>query len=395
MRIAQIAPLHESVPPKLYGGTERVVSYLTEALVKLGHEVTLYASGDSLTSARLRSVCEVALRLDKSSFDPCADHVLLAERVFQDADEFELIHSHIDYLAFSLLRRIRTPRVTTLHGRLDIPNLRHLYCEFSDEPLISISDDQRVPLPWARWQGTVYHGLPVNLHRFHRQPGRYLAFLGRISPEKRVEDAIQIARRTGMPLKIAAKVDKPDREYFESAIKPLFNGGDVEFIGEIGEREKNEFLGHACALLFPIDWPEPFGLVMIEALACGTPVIARARGSVPELIEHGKTGFVFNEIYQAVKAVENLARLKREWCRQQFEERFTSIRMAHDYMALYEQLIHPRRTREIKRGFKARDRATLSAAVGRDGNPQSGTRYGELSANERHHSSPGPILHPG
>jgi len=315
MRIAQIAPLYESVPPKLYGGTERVVSYLTAALVKLNHEVTLYATGDSLTAARLRAGCESALRLNNTSSEPCADHVYLAERVFQEADEFELIHSHIDYLAFPLLRRLTTPHVTTLHGRLDIPNLRNLFREFSDEPVISISDYQRLPLPGAAWQATVYHGLPQSLYRFHEQPGKYLAFLGRVSPEKRLDDAIQIARRAGLPLKIAAKVDKADRDYFETAIKPLLNRPGIEFIGEIGERDKEEFLGNALALLFPIDWPEPFGLVMIEALACGTPVIARARGSVPEIIEEGATGFIFNHIEEAVRSVEQIERLSRRRCR--------------------------------------------------------------------------------
>jgi len=345
MKIAQVAPLYESVPPKLYGGTERVVSYLTEALVELGHDVTLYASGDSVTSANLRPACERALRLDKDSVEPVADHVYLAERIFQDADEFELIHSHIDYVPMPLLRRMTTPHVTTLHGRQDIPNLRNLYREFNEEPLISISDHQRLPLWWANWQGTVYHGLPEDLYSFRQKPGRYLAFLGRISPEKRVDDAIRIARRAGLPLKIAAKVDKVDRNYFEAEIKPLLQGSDVEFVGEIGEDGKEEFLGEALALLFPIDWPEPFGLVMIEALACGTPVIARRRGSVPEIVEDGETGFVIESIGQAVKAVGEISRLSRKRCRQAFEERFTARRMASDYLAIYEQLVRPESVR--------------------------------------------------
>src|SRR5437588_7150222 len=238
MKIAQIAPLYESVPPKLYGGTERVVSYLTEALVEMGHDVTLFASGDSVTNARLRAGCERALRLDPDSIDPGADHVYLAERVFQESAEFDLVHSHIDYVAFPLLRRMQTAHVTTLHGRLDIPNLQPLYREFSDEPLISISDHQRRPISWANWQTTVYHGLPRDLHRFHEQRGQYLAFVGRISPEKRVDDAIEIAKRAGMPLKIAAKVDKGDQEYFQQIIQPLFAHADVEFVGGVGEAEK-------------------------------------------------------------------------------------------------------------------------------------------------------------
>ncbi len=338
LKIAQVAPLYESVPPKLYGGTERVVSHLTEALVELGHDVTLYASGDSITKAKLRPVCPRALRLDKHSIDGNADHVLLAEKCFQESSEFDVVHSHIDYGAFPLLRRMATPHVTTLHGRLDVPNLQNLYREFADEPVISISDYQRRPLAWANWQKTVYHGLPEKLYTLHEKPGSYLAFLGRISPEKRVDDAIEVARRVGLPLKIAAKVDKVDREYFEAVIKPLL-GGDAEFIGEIGEDEKNEFLGNALALLFMIDWPEPFGLAMIESLACGTPVIARSHGSVPEVIENGAGGFVVQNIDEAVQAVKDIPHLSRKHCREIFEERFTSARMAKDYVAAYENLI--------------------------------------------------------
>ena len=339
MRIAQVAPLYESVPPKYYGGTERVVSYLTEALVRMGHEVTLYASGDSVTSARLRPACENALRLDTSSTDPTADHIFMAEKLFQEAGEFDLVHSHMDYLALPLLRRMRTPHVTTLHGRLNITNLVNLYREFRDEPLTSISDHQRVPLEWANWQATVYHGLPEDLYGFHEQAGEYLAFLGRFSPEKRAEDAIEIARRAGLPLKIAAKVDKRDVEYFESVVKPLLLQEHVEFVGEIGEADKAEFLGNALALLFPIDWPEPFGLVMIEAMACGTPVIARGRGSVPEIVEDGLNGFVFEENDEAVEAIARLNQVSRRRCRQQFEQRFTAARMAQDYVQVYERLI--------------------------------------------------------
>jgi glycosyltransferase involved in cell wall biosynthesis len=339
MRIAQIAPLYERVPPKFYGGTERVVSYLTEMLVKLGHEVTLYASGDSITRARLRPGCKCALRLDKTSIDPIANHVYLAEKVFQEAEEFDVVHSHMDYLAFPLFRRMRTPHVSTMHGRLDIPNLYNLFREFSEEPLVSISDHQRLALPWANWQATVYHGLPQQLYEFHEQPGKYLGFLGRVSPEKRLDKAIEIARRAGMPLKIAAKVDKKEKDYFETKIKPLLDQKDIEYIGEIGEAEKGDFLGNAFALLFPIDWPEPFGLVMIEAMACGTPVIAYKRGSVPEIIENGKTGFVVQSVEEAVKAVAAVARLSRRQCRRIFEARFTTTRMATGYVARYEHLI--------------------------------------------------------
>ena len=338
LKIAQVAPLYESVPPKFYGGTERVVSYLTEALVSLGHDVTLYASGDSITTAKLRPICPRALRLDKSSMDPLADHVLLAERVFQEAGEFDIVHSHVDYNAFPLLRRMETPHLTTLHGRLDAPNLQELFREFSDEPLISISNRQRLPLAWANWLATVYHGLPENLYALHEKPGDYLAFIGRIHAEKCVHDAIEVARRVGLPLKIAAKVDKVDLEYFEAVIKPLL-GGDVEYVGEIGDMEKNEFLGNALALLFLIDWPEPFGLAIIEALACGTPVIARARGAVSEIIEQGVSGFVVDNLDQAEKAVREVSRLSRKRCRESFEKRFTAVRMARNYETVYQKLI--------------------------------------------------------
>jgi glycosyltransferase involved in cell wall biosynthesis len=339
MRIAQVAPLYESVPPKYYGGTERVVSYLTEMLVKLGHEVTLYASGDSITRATLRPGCKCALRLDKTSVDPIANHVYLAEQVFQEAEEYDVVHSHMDYLGFPLFRRMKTPHLSTMHGRMDIPNLQHLFREFSEEPLISISNHQRLALSSANWRATVYHGLPERLYGFHGQPGKYLAFLGRVSPEKRLDKAIEIARHAGMPLKIAAKVDKVEKDYFETKIKPLLDQKDIEYIGEIGEKEKGDFLGNAFALLFPIDWPEPFGLVMIEAMACGTPVIAYKRGSVPEIVEHAKSGFVVESVEEAVKAVAAVPRLSRRECRAVFEERFTTKRMASDYVAQYEQLI--------------------------------------------------------
>ena len=340
LRIAQVSPLIESVPPRYYGGTERVVSNLTESLVKLGHKVTLYASGDSVTKATLRPCCRSALRLSPHGHaDPCADHVLQAERVFQEADQFDVVHSHVDYLAYPLLRRMRTPHVTTLHGRLDIPNLRNLYREFDNEPVISISNDQRLPLSWINWQATVHHGLPEDLFSFCPKPSSYVAFLGRISPEKGVDQAIEIARLARVPLKIAAKVDKQDTDYFNETIKPLLRSRHVEFVGEIGEAEKNEFLGNALALLFPIDWPEPFGLVMIEALACGTPVIARPRGSVPEIITDGVTGLLVKDVAAAAAAVKNVSRLSRQRCRQVFEQRFTAERMARDYIAVYERLL--------------------------------------------------------
>ncbi len=339
MRIAQIAPLYERVPPQNYGGTERVVSYLTEELVRQGHEVTLFASGDSQTQARLVAPCVQSLRLDPNCVDPLANHVLMLEMIFREARNFDLIHFHIDYLHFPLLRRCPRPNVTTLHGRLDIPELSALFHEFREMPVISISDAQRGPLPQANWQGTVYHGLPLDLHSFHEQPGEYLAFLGRISPEKRVDRAVEIARRTGLKLKIAAKIDRADRVYYEKEIKHLLKDPLVEYIGEIGGRAKDEFLGQARALLFPIDWPEPFGLVMIEALACGTPVIAWRCGSVPEVIDDGVSGFIVDSLEQAVQAVGRVDSLSRRRCREVFEQRFSAARMARDYVAIYERLV--------------------------------------------------------
>jgi glycosyltransferase involved in cell wall biosynthesis len=339
LRIAQVSPLYESVPPTQYGGTERVVSYLTEELVRRGHDVTLFASGDSQTSARLVTVCERALRTDECCVDQVAHHILLVERVVQEARRFDIIHSHLDYYPYSLFRRQRTPHVTTLHGRLDLPDLAPLYREFADVPLISISDAQRKPLAWVNWQGTVHHGLPRGLYRPFETHGKYLAFLGRISPEKGLEDAIEVAARAGMELKIAAKVDKVDREYFAEKIRPLLHShGNVEFVGEIGGKEKNDFLGNAYALLFLIDWPEPFGLVMIEAMACGTPVIARCRGSVAEVMQDGVTGFIVESVNEAVAAVRRIEGLSRARCRQAFETRFTAERMAGDYLVHYERL---------------------------------------------------------
>jgi len=339
MRIAQVAPLYESVPPKYYGGTERVVSYLTEELVRQGHEVTLFASGDSETKARLVAACRQSLRLDKRYKDHMAHHYVMLEHVFQREGEFDIIHFHVDYLHFPLSRREAITHVTTLHGRLDLPDLFPLYHEFRDMPVISISNGQREPLPWANWQATVYHGLPADIYRFRPEPGSYLAFLGRISPEKRVDRAIEIATRVGMPLKIAAKVDRVDKDYFESVIAPLLHNSLVEFVGEIGDGEKDEFLGNAYALLFPIDWPEPFGLVMIEAMACGTPVIAYRSGAVPEVMEQGHTGFIVHGLENAVGAVQHVAQLSRKRCREVFEQRFTATRMAHDYVQQFERLI--------------------------------------------------------
>jgi len=333
LRIAQVAPLYESVPPKYYGGTERVVSYLTEELVRQGHEVTLFASGDSVTKARLVATCAQSFRLDKSCIDQLAHQFVMLERVFREAQRFDIIHFHIDYLHFPWTRREGGTSVTTLHGRLDIPDLIPLYQEYGLMPVISISDSQRMPLSWLNWQATVYHGLPKDLYSFRPDPGKYLAFLGRISPEKRLDHAIEIAKRLGMPLKIAAKIDRVDRDYFEESIKPLLNNSFVEYIGEIGEKEKDEFLGNAYALLFPIDWLEPFGLVMIEAMACGTPVIAFHRGSVPEIMKDGVTGFIVDDVDSAVKAVERLPSLSRKTCRQYFDDHFTAARMALDYLA--------------------------------------------------------------
>lgn len=340
MRIAQVAPLYESVPPKLYGGTERVVSYLTEELVQMGHEVTLFASGDSVTQARLVSPAQRALRLDPGCVDQLAHHILMLEQVFALAPAFDVIHFHVDYLHFPLSRWHGIPNVTTLHGRLDIPDLPALYQEFRDMPVVSISDSQRKPLEWINWQATVHHGLPDDLYSLNDHPRDYLAVLGRISPEKGVDRAIEIARRARLPVKISAKVDNADREYFAAQIEPLLDGPDAEFIGEIGEGEKNEFLGNARALLFPIDWPEPFGMVMIEAMACGTPVIAYRRGSVPEVIEEGVSGFTVDGIEEAAQAVERvMAGFDRRVCRRAFEERFSASRMANDYVRVYERLL--------------------------------------------------------
>ncbi|MGH9529472.1 MAG: glycosyltransferase family 4 protein [Terriglobales bacterium] len=339
MKIAQVAPLYESVPPKLYGGTERVVSWLTEELVRLGHEVTLFASGDSLTSANLVPVCTEALRLNPICIDQLAHHVIMVEQVFQERNAFDLVHFHIDYLHFPVSRREQLVGLTTLHGRLDLPDLVPLYRTFPEMPVVSISDAQRKPLPWLNWQGTVHHGLPADEFKFHAGPGQYLAFLGRTSPEKGLDCAIEIAKRVGIPLKIAAKVDRVDTEYFESRIKPLLDHPLIEFVGEIGYYEKSDFLGNAIALLFPIQWPEPFGLVMIEAMACGTPIIAYPGGSVCEVIKVGISGFVVPDEDGAVHAIGKISEIDRRGCRQYFEQNFTSARMTQDYLSIYQRLI--------------------------------------------------------
>ena len=343
MRIAQVAPLVESVPPKLYGGTERVVSFLTEELVRLGHRVTLFASADSRTTATLLPMCPEALRLRGSCVDQVAMHVMMLERVVARAHEFDVIHFHTSLLHYPVMRRLPHVRhVTTLHGRLDMEELLPLYDEFSDVPVVSISDAQRSPLPDAGWVATVHHGLPPGLFSLCRTSGTYLAFLGRISPEKRVDRAIAIATASGLPLKIAAKVDPVDQTYFDRTIAPLLANPLVEFIGEISERHKNAFLGQAKALLFPIDWPEPFGLVMIEAMACGLPVIAFPGGSVCEIIDDGVTGFIVDTIEDAVDAVRRLDTIDRRTCRQTFERRFTARRMASQYVDVFRKLIATR-----------------------------------------------------
>ena len=338
MRIAQISPLTEAVPPKLYGGTERVIAWLTEELVTLGHDVTLFASGDSHTSARLEAVWPRALRLDTSVRDPMGLHMAMLEQVRRQSDQFDVLHFHLDYYPFSLFSRQTTPFITTLHGRLDLPEHQPVFTTFSSMPVISISNSQRRPVPQAGWVKTIYHGLPADLLTPKPVRPSYLAFLGRISPEKSVDRAIRIAERCGLPIKIAAKVDKADRDYFEEQIRPLMSLPFVEYLGEINDAQKPEFLSGAIALLVSIDWPEPFGLVMIEAMACGTPVIAFNRGSVPEIVEDGLTGFIVEDETSAVGAVGQLSTLSREGVRARFEERFTARRMANEYLAVYRQL---------------------------------------------------------
>ncbi|SDV51443.1 glycosyltransferase family 4 protein [Chitinasiproducens palmae] len=348
MRIAQIAPLTESVPPKLYGGTERVVSYLTEALVELGHDVTLFASGDSITEAKLEPVWPRALRFDVSIRDRIAPHMLLLERVRQRAGDFDVLHFHLDYYSFSLFARQDTPFLTTLHGRLDLPEQQPVFDAFDTAPVISTSTAQRRMLPQAHWLETIYDGIPANLYSLGDSQPAYLAFLGRISPEKRLDSAIAIARRSGMPIRIAAKIDEADRAYFEQVVKPLLQLPGVDYVGEIGESEKQTFLANAHALLCPLDWPEPFGLSMIEAMACGTPVIAFNRGSVHEVIDNGVTGFVVEDEIGALAALNRLGELSRRTIRERFEARFTSHAMAEQYLNVYRKMTRARQRARLK-----------------------------------------------
>lgn len=340
MRIAQVAPLYERVPPLLYGGTERVVSYLTEALVRLGHDVTLFASGDSETSARLVPACPRALWRDPDVRETLPHHVRLMELVFRDTGAFDVMHFHTDYLHFPLVRRHGCPSVTTLHGLVHPHDLRALLEEYRDVPLVSISNDQRRPIPDANWQGTVYHGLPREAFTFREAPGTYLVYLGRMSPEKRVDRAIEIARRAGLPLRIAAKIYPEEQHYFDETLAPLIRDAQplVEFVGEVGGRAKDELIGGALALLFPIEWAEPFGLVLIEALACGTPVVAWSRGAVPEIVTDGVTGYVVESVPAAVSAVARVGDLDRRACRDAFERRFDADRMARQYVEVYNRL---------------------------------------------------------
>lgn len=339
MKIAQVAPLIESVPPKAYGGTERVVHYLTEALVRMGHEVTLFASGDSRTSAHLVPIVDRALRLHPAKPDPVIWHTLMVDRVRELSESFDVAHFHIDALHLPLMSRCATPSLTTMHGRLDMPDLKPLHKRFKGHPLVSISDSQRAPLAFAHWLGTVYHGLPADLYTFHPKAQDYFAFVGRISPEKRVDRAIDIAIACDTPLRIAAKVDPSDRAYFEKEIEPMLDHPLVTFIGEIGDADKNDFIGNAKAFLMPVDWPEPFGLVLIEALACGTPVVAYGHGSIPELLDDGVTGFVVHDQQQAIAAARRIHEIDRRACREVFERRFTSDVMARNYVKLYRELV--------------------------------------------------------
>jgi glycosyltransferase involved in cell wall biosynthesis len=361
MKIAQIAPLIESVPPRLYGGTERVVSYLTEELVSLGHDVTLFASGDSITAASLVPCCTQALRLDHAVSDPVPYYMLMLDKVRSHAAQFDVLHFHIDHFHFPVFRHQPIPALTTLHGRQDLRDSLPFYAGFSDMPLVSISDAQRTPLPHANFVATVHHGLPRDLHEASYHPkGGYLAFIGRISPEKNPTDAIRIAESLGLPLKIAAKVDKVDEAYFREVVEPLLSTPGVEFIGEIAEREKGDFLRDALALLFPINWPEPFGLVMIEAMACGTPVLAYRAGAVPEVVEHGVTGLIVDNIDQARVALVQAISMDRRKIRRRFEERFTARRMANDYVRIYRNFV------------RHASRPTRDAAHGANGNARIG-----------------------
>lgn len=355
MRIAQVSPLYESVPPQFYGGTERVISYLTEELVRLGHEVTLFASSDSRTSARLVPYGSQALRLDSNCVDPLAHHIAMLQEVYDRARAFDIIHFHTGYLHFPWARHLPVPSITTLHGRLDLPGFLTLFSSYRDIPTVSISISQRKPLPFCNWKATIHHGLPKSLYKLRQKPGSYLAFLGRISPEKGVDAAIEIARRAGINLKIAAKVGDEDREYYKTVIKPLLYNLQIEFLGEIKDYEKDELLGDALALLFPINWPEPFGLVLIEAMACGTPVVAFRSGAVPEIVQQNVTGFITRDLDEAVKAVSKIALLNRRNCRLAFEDRFTVFRMANQYVETYEAIINKRSDRGIQKFQRCKD----------------------------------------
>jgi glycosyltransferase involved in cell wall biosynthesis len=341
MKIAQVAPLIESVPPRLYGGTERIVSYLTEELVRFGHDVTLFASGDSITGGELAPCSPRALRLDPAVRDAIPHFMLMIDKVRERAEEFDIIHFHIDLFHFPLFRSLAARTLTTLHGRQDLGDLKPFYDRFDEMPLVSISNDQRKPLPQANFIATIHHGIPVDLHRPSFKAGSYLAFLGRISPEKRPDRAINIARAAGIPLKIAAKVDKVDEDYFRNDILPLIDGVRVEFVGEINEGEKTKFLGEAAALLFPVDWPEPFGLVMIEAMACGTPVLAFRCGSTPEIVDDGITGKVVDSEDEAIATLAEILSYDRRAVRQRFQERFSAVRMANDYVRIYRKSLMP------------------------------------------------------
>ncbi|MEA2989161.1 MAG: hypothetical protein QOG83_1872, partial [Alphaproteobacteria bacterium] len=359
MKIAQVAPLIESVPPRLYGGTERIVSYLTEELVRQGHHVTLFASGDSVTTGELVSCVPKALRLESRAHDIIPYYMLMLDRVRQRADEFDIIHFHIDQFHFPLFRPLAARTVTTLHGRQDSPDLRPLYLGFDDMPLVSISQAQREPVPGANFVANIPHGIPADLLRFNGHPhGGYVAFMGRISPEKGPDRAIAIARSLGIPLRIAAKVDRLDEEYFRKDIEPLLADPGIEFVGEINEHQKSDFLGEALALLFPIDWPEPFGLTMIEAMACGTPVLAFRCGSAPEVVDDGITGAVVNTVEEAVTALPRVIALDRNKVRRQFERRFDARHMAKNYMKLYQSLLSKTRPTALDHADTTRDEGT-------------------------------------
>jgi glycosyltransferase involved in cell wall biosynthesis len=372
LRIAQVAPLYERIPPKLYGGTERVVSYITEELVRRGHQVTLFASGDSQTEARLTPGCPQSLRLaSKPELGAFLQLPMLSDVYEGAASRFDVIHSHIDYWSFPFARLTNVPTVATMHGRLDVEELHPVYARYRNIPLVSISDAQREPLPLMNWVRTIHHGLPHELLRFSPGPGKYLAFLGRISPEKRPDLAIEVARRVGIPLKIAAKVDVVDREYFATVIKPLLSSPGVEYIGEIGEEQKSEFLGNALAFMFTIDWPEPFGLAMIEALACGTPVIARPCGSIPEVIRPGVTGFIASSVDEMAAAVKKIEQLSREQCRAEFESRFAVEIMVDGYEQVYRQLIEKGQRKFFEKPKEAYPSGIRARSIGEVSEPGS------------------------